>query len=826
MTSKDYCYDIITSLATSSIDKQLILSHIDTLFRDKKKFGEYAFDTTEKLPIDVGVALISNYHKQVCLDIKTRASALKKRIKKILTMISLNDLIINKDLKLKKPVDSLECNLDRFKSGKGEKHWNSLEHNGPYFKHLDPFAKPIERLNVSLLYDNKPYNLNAKEEEVAALYARRIITEETGKKKFIKKDEFNTNFFNDFKTYLTAEHRKIFKDFKKLNFSLLVKKIKEIKEAKEEEKRIRREEKKLQQEKDKAAEKAFYKISSNKGKKYIKKETEKEKNIELEKKEERIKIFEKKLNYSFAFVDGIKKNIRNSAVEMPGIYVGQGDIIGKFKGRIKHYYYPEDITINVTKGKVPTPPTGLDGKKHKWGEVVYDNKANWTARYRDKFTDKYKYILLAETGDLLKFEKARKLNMHIEEVDKRISSLLRSKNRKDNQIGCVLYLIKEYGIRVGNEKEDEDDDKDKSEKVVGATTLMVQNVSCKIDKNEYYLVLSFKGKDSVSYDDTLHVNEIIYKLVEKFLKGKKASDNVFEDITSNDVNKYLKSIDKDFSAKVFRTRLASSIMYDGLKELEYDEDDVSDERKIRDFKEINKRVAIKLNHKKGLTDAAKAKLEKDKEIIKELKKAIKTETNAKKKDKLKKELISKEEKLNERDEMKEIALNTSLKNYIDPRIVKAWAEQVNLGGCKNDDENDDSDNENDSDDEDEKIIKHCVDKIYSKAELHHFRWSIEDDNFNEDWDYKNTELDCIVGNKLQPEIDNGSSNVEKKTTKVPTKNNTTKPKPSVKLSVQSFLLKLDTGTDSFKKCIIKIAKEFDVKEKTVLNHFYKLRSGK
>jgi DNA topoisomerase-1 len=171
----------------------------------------------------------------------------------------------------------------------------------------------------------------------------------------------------------------------------------------------------------------------------------------------------------------------------------------------------------VTKGKeAPLPPKG-----HKWGGIVHDDTARWTAKYRDKITKRLKYILLAETGDLLKFEKARKLNKHIDEIEKRISSLLKSKDSKENQIGCVLYLIKEYGLRVGNEKEDDEDDDDKSEKVVGATTLLVQHVCCKIDNASHNLVLSFKGKDSVSYDGMISVSEAVYKHVEKFLKGKK-----------------------------------------------------------------------------------------------------------------------------------------------------------------------------------------------------------------------------------------------------------------------------------------------------------------
>jgi len=149
-----------------------------------------------------------------------------------------------------------------------------------------------------------------------------------------------------------------------------------------------------------------------------------------------------------------------------------------------------------------------------------------------------------------------------------------------------------------------------------------------------------------------------------------------------------------------------------------------------------------------------------------------------KKNKLKDDIASKEFQLNERDESKEIALDTSKKNYIDPRIIKAWAEHVNLGGC-----NDDEDEEEEDEDEDEeKIAKHCVDKIYTKALLKHFRWAIEDSTFNEEWDYEDTELDCIVGEDLDPE--NGEVIVKK-------------------------------DEDLKKKCIKKVAKDFGVTEELV-----------
>ena len=669
----EYCYTIHYKGKEGSIDSSLIVTHLEHLFRNKK--FETAF--TDKIPIDIAVSSLWKNKKTVCLDIKTRSQQIKQNISKLLSDITDKDLVINEQLYLRKPTLS-KTNLDCFKQEKGEIRWNTLEHNGPYFKHL---YEPPEILGVNIIYDGKEYKLSPKEEEVASFYAKRIITEEKSTKKYLDKKEFNLNFFNDFKTYFTPEHKKIFKDFKKFDFSKFVDFLKQNKDQKEEAKRIKRD----------------------------------SEHYEVEKVKDRISKLERKLNFSYAYVDDNKKEIRNSAVEMPGIYVGSGNIMTN-KGKVKQDYYPEDVTINVSKGCIPNPPKG-----YKWGKVVHVQTANWTARYKDKTTGKYKYILLAETGDLLKFEKARKLNYYIDVVDKRINDLLKGKS-KDNQTGCALYLIKEYGIRVGNECED---DCESSEKVVGATTLMVQNVKCKKVKNEYHVELSFKGKDSVSYDNTLVVKKEVYDHIASFLTNKKGTDNVFHEITSNDINKYLKSIDKDFSAKVFRTRLASSMMYEGLNQLEYD--DESDEQKIADFNKVNRLVAIKLNHKKGHTDSVKERLKKDQEKIEELKEKCNLEKDEKKKTKIKADIEKKEFQLYDRDESKEIALDTSKKNYIDPRIVKAWVEK-NF--------------------EDEKRLE----KIYTKTHMKHFRWAIEDSSFDDEWDYNDTELDSIVGEDLNPEL--------------------------------------------------------------------------
>jgi DNA topoisomerase-1 len=678
--SKDYCFTIRTKVIIDENLKDQIKSHIQKLFRNKKLFGNLAFGKDEKLPFEVYFGLAWKVRKAVCIIPTSRAKENKERLEGILDKIKNEDLKIkDTDISLNKPEIIEECDFERVKKKKGEKIWDKLEHNGPYFKHI---YEPYEQHKAPLIYDGKEYKLNAKEEEAATYYARRIITEEKSVKKFLDKDQFNKNYFNDFKTYLTDEHRKIFKDFKKLDFSKMVKKLKSMKEEKDELKKSKSPDDKLA---------------------------------------EKIQKLEKKANYSYAYVNDLKKEIRNPSVEIPGLYIGQGNILTN-KGKIKKVTEPEDVIINASKGDVPNPPPG-----HKWGGIVEDKTASWIAKYKDSITGKDKYILLSESGDLFKFEKARKLNKYINEVEKRMDKLLESSSKRDRQIGTIVYLIKNYGLRAGS-ADTEDGGEDKTEKVVGASTLMVQNVipDEEEESGEHKVELSFVGKDSVYFNNTIDVSDIVYENIKEFMKGKKPSEKLFDLVDANEVNKYLKSIDRDFTAKVFRTRLASSIMYEGLKQFTKYKKNATDEEKVADFNSVNRDVALRLNHKKGITDAQKQSVEKEKEKIKELKQKLKEEENENKKQKLKEQIKDKKFKLDEKIRNLGIALDTSKKNYIDPRIIISWADSVNLP----------------------------IEKIYKTEGLRkHFAWALESEDYNADWDYVQIPLDCIVGEKLIPSVE-------------------------------------------------------------------------
>jgi hypothetical protein len=221
-------------------------------------------------------------------------------------------------------------------------------------------------------------------------------------------------------------------------------------------------------------------------------------------------------------------------------------------------------------------------------------------------------------------------------IDEKINDLLKSNAESNNQKGTVIYLIKNFGFRVGTSESEEIDvdGEDKGEKVVGATTLMVENIK---PKSGNKIDLRFFGKDSQLYENTLDVSSEIYQNILKFMKNKNPKDQLFHLIDASSVNNYLKSIDRDFTAKVFRTRLASSTMYEGLQKFLNYKKNATDEQKIADFNLVNRDVAIKLNHKKGITEAQKESIKKEEKKIKEMKQKLKElKDEEAKKDKIKK----------------------------------------------------------------------------------------------------------------------------------------------------------------------------------------------
>ena len=350
-------------------------------------------------------------------------------------------------------------------------------------------------------------------------------------------------------------------------------------------------------------------------------------------------------------------------VEPPGIFMGRGShpLRGSWKPRI----HEEDVTLNVGEGDEP---------KGKW-TIVHDHSSMWIARWIDKLGGKEKYVWLHDSASLrqerdrAKYESAAKLAGKIERVRQRIRKGLSARNRSVRAIASVCYLIDKLSMRVGDEKEEDEAD------TVGASTLRVEHI--KLGSNSIHF--DFLGKDSVRWEKTLNPNKadsIIVDNFELFLKGKPRTDLVFDGIRSSTVNRFLGTAMPSLTAKVFRTFHATSEARDYLGKHDTFKESDLEYGKIFHARMANLQAAVRCNHKKTPPKSWDESLAKKEERLEKLL------SQEPKTDKARERLQARIEKqrltIDLAKRTKEYNLSTSLKNYIDPRLYKAWSRYVGL----------------------------------------------------------------------------------------------------------------------------------------------------
>jgi DNA topoisomerase-1 len=423
-------------------------------------------------------------------------------------------------------------------------------------------------------------------------------------------------------------------------------------------------------------------------------EKEKKKQMTSEEKkalrEEKLKQEEK---YMWAVVDGVKEKVGNFRVEPPGLFRGRGEHpkMGKLKRRIK----PSDITINIGR-EAPVPECPIPGER--WKEVKHDNTVTWLAFWNDPISQKdFKYVFLAASSSLKgqsdkeKYEKSRKLKDHIQNIRVNYTKDFRSKDEAKRQIAVATYLIDKLALRAGNEKDDDEAE------TVGCCTLKIDNVTC-LPPNK--IQFDFLGKDSIRYFNTVEVEELVYKAIEGFRRGKPPGYDLFDKLDTTRLNAHLKDLMPGLTAKVFRTYNASITLDDILhKETE----DGTLLEKIAVYQRANKEVAIICNHQRSVSKSHESQMTRLNEKIDDLKaqrdelkvdlgkakkgKPLGNDKDGKPKKNLTPEQIEKkiaaiETKIDKMDmdkkikeDLKTVALGTSKINYLDPRITVAWCKR-------------------------------------------------------------------------------------------------------------------------------------------------------
>ena len=392
----------------------------------------------------------------------------------------------------------------------------------------------------------------------------------------------------------------------------------------------------------------------------LKSDKELKKKVAAQRKELRLQLKEK---YGYAVIDGTKTEFANYMVEPPSIFMGRGS--HPMRGRWKPRIFPEDVVLNLSED-TPVPPG-------KWKEIVHDHESIWLAYWVDKLSQVRKYVWPSDISDLrqerdkMKYDNAKKLRRKLSDVREFIEKNLHSPDVKVRKLATVSYLIDNLAMRVGDEKEEDEAD------TVGASTLRVEHVKFLPQGVEF----DFLGKDSVRWQKTLKLDgsdSPIRRNLQEFVSNKKPEDLVFDGITSAHVNRFLGKAARGLTAKVFRTHHATETVqtylgrHNGFKPTD------SEFVKLYHARVANLEAAIRCNHKRTPPKTWEVSLDKKQQRLAELKK------RPAKTDKQRERLAERMRKLKFDIELqrrtRDYNLNTSLRNYIDPRVYKNWANKA------------------------------------------------------------------------------------------------------------------------------------------------------
>ncbi len=537
-------------------------------------------------------------------------------------------------------------NLDSSNYNNNEIKWNTLVHNGVCF----PPEYELKALNFKI--NGETFLLNREQEELIYSWAKKKDTH------YIEDPVFQKNFLYDLKKILPEQSSSILTSIEQIDFREFF--IFVDKEEKEKEK----EKEKLKN------------LTLDERKKIL---------TEKKKEKEKLKNF-----YGKAIVDGVEVDVANWLMEPPGLFMGRGQ--HPLRGRWKPRITSKDVILNL--GENAPVPEGP------WMNVVHDHSSTWLASWIETLTGKRKYVWLHDSSiirqnyDKAKYDKAKNLEKYFNKIQNEIIKRMSSRDLNHKKIATVCYLIFKLAMRVGDEKDPDEAD------TVGASTLRVEHIKFVKDKNEKNKIeFNFLGKDSLPWQKTLEINskeiETLYHNLKLFMKNKSNSDPIFDTINSMKVNTFLRNIDSKnvpgLTAKVFRTFIATNVVKQVLKNPPLQIHPTSSEtKKIYTAKYANLQAAITCNHKKGIdpkNPASKAALEKFEQSIANKTNAIQLIRNdiSMKKWKTEKQKIKMEERLERLEiqlklykETKDYSLGTSLRNYIDPRVFKAWMKYMNL----------------------------------------------------------------------------------------------------------------------------------------------------
>jgi len=477
------------------------------------------------------------------------------------------------------------------------------------------FPPPFESKGITVKIKGEKVSLNLLQEEMIYQWAKKKDTP------YVQDKVFQKNFVSDFAATLAPKFKNI--SYSDIDFTVAYKIVDKEKDSRE---LMTKEEKKT---------------------------------LAVQRKKIRDEMKEK---YGKAILDGKEVEVANYMAEPPGIFIGRGD--HPLRGRWKHRITPEDVTLNLGK-EAPIP-------KGNWGKIIHDKDSMWLASWMDDLTEKRKYVWLSDTAglkqerDKAKYDKALTLASQIAKINENMIKYMKNKDPKIRKIATACYLIYRTSMRVGDEKDADEAD------TVGATTLRKEHVKLATNSIEF----DFLGKDSVRWKETIQVvgdDKQFYENLKELVANKKSHEEIFDGITSRHVNAYFSGMVKGLTAKVFRTYLATNEVKDYLKKHTSIKSE-SPNVKLYHAKMANLQAAIMCNHKRTIPKTFENALQKKRDLLKKIQETKPKTEKQKEKLEERKEKIKLAIDLSEKT--RDYNLGTSLRNYIDPRLFKAWTDEI------------------------------------------------------------------------------------------------------------------------------------------------------
>lgn len=447
--------------------------------------------------------------------------------------------------------------------------WNTMEHAGV------AFPDPYEPHHVRMLYDGEPVSLTTPQEEAATFFAS-MDPEGMHLGNPKTRPTFEKNFFQDFQRILGKKH--LIKSFAKCDFTPI-------------------------------------RVHLN-TQKIIKKAITDEQRKDNKQTKDRVASF-----FGYCMVDGHLEKVGNYNMEPPGTFRGRGE--HPKAGKLKQRVAPEQVSLNLSQC-ARVPPCPVPG--HAWGDLRHDPEVQWLAHWKENINGQGKYMQLAAQSsfkgksDRAKYNKAALLCANIDKIRKDYKGKLKSKTKETKQLATAMWVIDRLALRVGGEKDTEEE-----ADTVGCCSLRVEHLH--FDPNDEgddnkEIELEFLGKDSMLYKQVIDfgaqmymenngMGEQVYKNFKTFCKGKKPSEEVFDDLTPATLNNHLKSIMDGLSAKVFRTYNASKTLQDELLKTEKHGtwSILTPAEKVVEYNNANRQVAILCNHQRSVSKAQETQLE-------------------------------------------------------------------------------------------------------------------------------------------------------------------------------------------------------------------------